>query len=255
MGNRYLEEEKIRREVIEDFPDNQIVILPQTIWFEQTPEGKRECRNSADIYNRHKKLTIFVRGGQSFQMAKEYFSTAKIAVMPDMALMLKTGFSRKRKGILLCLRTLEDEGCFKREVQKQLQDMLEKRQLQYNMETNWNQNDPKANIYKDMRRTVVYEKLKKYASHQAVITDRLHGLIFAVITNTPCIVLSTYNYKMDEFYDCIKESNAIFFAGKETACMEQLLDQVLSVIDIRYPLLDKRKFEEMFHIITVQEKE
>lgn len=254
MGNRYLGEEKIRREVIESFPDNQIVILPQTIWFEETPEGERECIKSADIYNRHKNLTVFVRGRQSFQAAKRYFSNGKINVMPDMALMLKTDFLRQRKGILLCLRTIEDEGCFTEENRKQLQEILHERRLSCDVETNWNQNDPQANIYKDMRRTVVYDKLKNYASHQAVITDRLHGLIFAVITNTPCIVLSTYNYKMDEFYDCMKESNAVFFAGKDTASAGRLLDQALSVTDIRYPLLEQRRFEEMFQIIAMQEK-
>lgn len=255
MGNRYLEEEKMRREIIEGFPDNKIVILPQTIWFEQSPEGERECENSADIYNRHRNLVIFVRGRQSFQVAKKYFNNGKIAVMPDMALMLKTDFSRRRRGILLCLRTLEDEGCFTGETRKQLQDMLHEKRLQYDMETNWNQNDPEANIYKDMRRTVVYDKLKNYASHQAVITDRLHGLIFSVITNTPCIVLSTYNYKMDESYDCMKESNAVFFAGRKAAHVGKLLDQALSVTDVKYPLLDQGQFEEMYRIIVMQENQ
>ena len=42
----------------------------------------------------------------------------------------------------------------------------------------------------------IEEMLKKYRKCQLVITDRLHGMIFAAITSTPCIALGNYNHKI-----------------------------------------------------------
>ena len=33
-----------------------------------------------------------------------------------------------------------------------------------------------------------------------VVTDRLHGMVFAAITATPCVVLDNYNHKIRETY-------------------------------------------------------
>ncbi|UKI29230.1 MAG: polysaccharide pyruvyl transferase family protein [Clostridium sp.] len=42
-------------------------------------------------------------------------------------------------------------------------------------------------------------------NQKVIVTDRLHGLIFfALITNTPCIVISSYNQKLKEFTDMLK---------------------------------------------------
>lgn len=55
---------------------------------------------------------------------------------------------------------------------------------------NINQDDVDANIYFLMRHEVVNNELKKFASHKVVVTDRLHGLIFSIITKTPCVLIS-----------------------------------------------------------------
>ena len=44
-------------------------------------------------------------------------------------------------------------------------------------------------INKKVEEEKIEEMLKKYRKCQLVITDRLHGMIFAAITSTPCIAL------------------------------------------------------------------
>jgi len=44
-----------------------------------------------------------------------------------------------------------------------------------------------------------------------VITDRLHGMIFAFITGTPAIVLPNNNGKIEHSYDWISECGYICF--------------------------------------------
>ena len=43
-------------------------------------------------------------------------------------------------------------------------------------------------------------KWREFCGAELVITDRLHGMIFACITSTPCIVLDNYNHKIRNFY-------------------------------------------------------
>ena len=42
LGNQYPDDERIRRKTIETFPKNKIVLFPQTFFFTQDEEGKKE---------------------------------------------------------------------------------------------------------------------------------------------------------------------------------------------------------------------
>ena len=59
---------------------------------------------------------------------------------------------------------------------------------------------------KEMKKFVeeeIKEKMDDMRKSSLVITDRLHGMIFAVITGTPCIVFSNYNHKVKGTYEWI----------------------------------------------------
>ena len=61
MGNVWHLEENCRRSVIQNFCNNKIILLPQTIYYEDTDEGKRSLENSQKIYSSHKNLIIVAR--------------------------------------------------------------------------------------------------------------------------------------------------------------------------------------------------
>ena len=94
----------LRRRIIKDFPNNKIIILPQTIYYEKNKEGEEELSKSIDIYGRHKDLTIFARGKQSFEAAKKYFSNNKIELMPDSVMFLRREYNFDRSGAIVSLR-------------------------------------------------------------------------------------------------------------------------------------------------------
>ena len=56
------------------------------------------------------------------------------------------------------------------------------------------------NIPIGMSELYVYNKLTEFASARLVITDRLHGLIFSAITNTPCIAFDNLSGKVHGTY-------------------------------------------------------
>ena len=60
------------------------------------------------------------------------------------------------------------------------------------------------NIPMGMSELYVFNKLTEFASARLVITDRLHGLIFSVITNTPCIAFDNLSGKVHGTYRWIE---------------------------------------------------
>lgn len=230
LGNKYLNEENIRRQVIRDFPDNQIVILPQTVFFDETEAGRRELAVSADIYNRHMNLLMMVRGNRSLEFVRAAFPNAAGICVPDMALQIDAEFSQTRKGILLCVRDLYDESGLLADEYAQILNVAKELDPEAEISKNIYQDDYESKIYSDIRHSVVMRELRKFASHKVVVTDRLHGLIFAVLTHTPCVVLSAYNYKIAEFYQTFIKSATVFFIDKK---LEELADTIVKAMNTK----------------------
>ncbi|MGH2097437.1 polysaccharide pyruvyl transferase family protein [Aerococcus urinaeequi] len=57
------------------------------------------------------------------------------------------------------------------------------------------------------RDNIVMDKLKEISKHELVITDRLHGMIFAYLTDTPCLVFDNNNHKISQTYDTWLKNN------------------------------------------------
>lgn len=246
IGNRYLVEEHLRRRVISDFPKNKIVILPQTISFDDNDEGRKELALSASVYNRHENLTLFTRGPQSLALAKKYFPGVKSAEMLDMALMLDEEYKMERGGLLLCIRDLDDESGLTEEQYAFVEETVQAVGLPVTKTNNLNQNQRNANIHKDIRRSMVTAQLKKFAGCKAVVTDRLHGMIFSIITHTPCVVLSSYNHKLKDFCAFFSSSNSVFFVDKRLRDLEDAIHCALRVETPEYPILELDMFKELY---------
>lgn len=249
MGNKYLSEENTRRRVISDFPDNKIVILPQTIHYDNCEEGLRELAITKKIVNKHRDLTIFTRGTRSLNFANEHFTKANCVNAIDMALMLSCDGDFHREGILLCIRDLTDESGFTRDQYSKVINLVRKIDADFLLTNNLNRGDTEANIYKDMRRSVISEEFKKFSERKVVVTDRLHGLIFAIITKTPCVVMSSYNRKIEDFCTFFADSNAVFFIDRNIERLEEAIQKASLVDAPEYPILKGQPFAEIFQRI------
>ena len=62
-----------------------------------------------------------------------------------------------------------------------------------------------------------------------MVTDRLHGMIFAALTKTPCIVVPNSNYKIKGIYEWLKGLNYISFL-EDMDCFE---DEVLRLMALK----------------------
>ena len=80
------------------------------------------------------------------------------------------------------------------------------------------------------RRGAIQQKIEQFANAQMVVTDRLHGMVFAAIAGTPCAVLKSMSYKLEGCYEWIKELEYIRFVDSA----EELIDFIKKEIGRKY---------------------
>lgn len=82
FGDLY-KHQKHRENIVQSYPDNRIVFLPQTIHYKNI----KNIDSTKKILNEHPNLSIFVRDESSFKLATTHF-TGAIFKCPDMATFL-----------------------------------------------------------------------------------------------------------------------------------------------------------------------
>lgn len=205
LGNEYIYDENIRRDIIQAFPQNKIILFPQTMYFTKDTLGREELNKSKEIYSQHRYLTLIAREKISYEAMKEQFNNNKVLLAPDIVLYLDEREEKyKRSGAMLCLRNDVESKLNYRERQY----ILRKLEERYG---NVNITDTliKRNVSKNERNEILKNKWNEFKNTELVITDRIHGMIFAAITGTPCIALSNYNHKVKGTYEWIKDEDYI----------------------------------------------
>lgn len=204
MGDLYNNEEWTRKFIINEFRNVKIVSLPQTICFSNTIRGKRELKKTRKIYNKNENLRFIAREEESFDIMKRNFGAERVALYPDMVLSLSKRLDEEREGILLCLRN-DREGILEDNLKNRLLSLLEKRYRKVRL----SDTVIKKNVSKYTRDLEIEKIWGDISKSEVVITDRLHGMIFCAITNTPCIVLKTYNHKVTQSYKWLENQENI----------------------------------------------
>lgn len=209
LGSLWINEEDMVRQVILSFPQNSIYILPQTIFYSDDETGKTELTKSQNIYSTHRRLNIFLRENNSYEFARTNFEKLHyIGCVPDMVLYLD--FSKpamRRSGILFCFR--EDKE--KRLNQNETSDI----HAFFNKKGYpivFTSTVLPGSISFKCRDKVLAAKLTEFKTGRLVITDRLHGMLFAAITATPCIALDNLSGKVKGVYEWISDLEYIKFA-------------------------------------------
>ena len=218
FGNQYMIEENIRRHLVEHFPNNKIVMFPQSIYYVNEELGKKEKQITHDIFLKHKHLILSARDKYSFEMMKECFPEHKVLLVPDVVFYLEPKIQEDRKGALICLRK-DLEGILTESQKMLIESKLNTVFSKVTHTDTWV--DYKG--IKAEREQLLKNKFKEFASSELVITDRIHGMIFATIAGTPCIVLSNYNHKVKGAYEWIKDLYYVKYAND--------VDEVLKYID------------------------
>lgn len=231
LGTLWMGEENMCRNVIKTFKDNKIIIMPQTMYFEDSEWGNKERKISKEIYDNHPQLTLCAREEKTFNMAKELFDNVKIMLIPDMVLYYKRDNKEfDRKGSLLCIRH-DKEKVLSDDNEKKIYNSVKK----YFTEEEIKSVDTvvEYGINKEDARNEVNKKIDEFAQSKLIITDRLHGMVLATIAETPCIALGNCSGKVRGVYEWIKDLDYIEYI-EDLDYLDEAIKKVMNSKNKKY---------------------
>ena len=221
IGNIYVLDEKMRRMIISKFTCNPIVIMPQTIYFTDDKNGARELEISKRIYSSHPNLLICAREQHSYVIMKKEFINCNIKLCPDMVFSLNyVKPQSERIYIGICLRT-DLESTLTEFQHREIESICHK----YSLNVQHINTCLSTGLESSQREAALTTLFNQIKNCQLVVTDRLHGMIFSVITATPCIVFGSASHKIVSSFQWIKELPYIKFVSDTEGlydCIQQL---------------------------------
>lgn len=238
MGNQWAREEQIRYDILADYPQNPVIVFPQTLYFSKQGDPAYTEERSAAVYAAAGHLTLAAREQRSLEEMRRLYPGTEIVFAPD--IVLWAGIDsfgvrpQTRSGILVCRRTDSE-----RAVSDDAWDRLIHAASASEKAVRSVEMDVDGAITKQNRAQQVRQKMQEFCGAELVITDRLHGMVFAALTGTPCVVLSNYNHKVRGTYEWIKFLPYIRYADSAEEAIS-LIPALLSMKECSYdntPLL------------------
>lgn len=231
MGSLWPEEDDIIREIVNIYNMNQIVIFPQTCYYDQTLESKRRLEKNFFTYSKCEQLTVALRDEKSYSFFRKKFPGIRSILVPDIVLSCEPKMKKQeRKDILLCFRN-DIEKNITGEALKNIKKMLENNSLTYK----FTDTVVKKYIYKSRREKILRNKWNEFETAKLVITDRLHGMIFSVITQTPCIAINNVNGKVGHVYSKWLNTFPSVICVDEKSVNIELINQIAKNTDYKIP--------------------
>lgn len=228
FGDTYPGAHELRAEVIRLFPKNYKIVFPQTIYYSDTDVGRNTLARDKALFTMNHNITIVAREQGSYETAKKEFA-CPVILAPDIVLSTEVKpTDAERSGILLCMRSDKEKVMADTE-----RTRLENICCATGLEVSYTDLQLDYNVKKAYRRTIIDQKFQHFKDSRIVITDRLHGMIFAAITGTPCIVFSNFNHKVRGTYEWIQHLPYIRYA-ETVADVEKYLPDLLAMERCQY---------------------
>lgn len=183
--------------IVNAFPDNVKFFFPNTLTYLSNAASYPKFIEEMNWFSLQKKLFVMLRDNRSYQFVKDY--NVNVAYFPDFALINSISNLEKNKTnrVLLCLR--EDREKFI--------DGDKIRRLLKNKGIDYDELNISKGVYVSQEdgRLFVDELINEMQNHSIVITDRLHGMIMATISNVPCIAFDNTTCKVSGVYEWIQD--------------------------------------------------
>ncbi|KAB7670736.1 polysaccharide pyruvyl transferase family protein [Bacillus sp. B1-b2] len=225
LGSLYVDIEEDRRRVIEEFKDYRTIVFPQSAFFEDTEHGRSEEEKSQRAYNQNKHLTLVAREHQTLKRLRETFQ-ANVLYTPDLVLSLQIEpRNLEREGVMFVLREDKEKITEENFVSK-LTDILSGNYSVERTDTVLSEID--TIDYADREQNLL-KMLDKIGSKKLIITDRLHAMIFSILTKTPCLVFgNSYGKAKHSYEDWLQELNFIEYTdSKDVEHIQVMIDRLL----------------------------
>jgi exopolysaccharide biosynthesis predicted pyruvyltransferase EpsI len=193
FGDRYFDHQRLREQVVADFPDHPVVQLPQSIDFHDAALAER----AAERLRSHGGLTLLVRDHASRRRAQQLGLPSTLC--PDAAFALpRLTRSVEPSSKLVWLSRSDGEKAVDPGQEVDAIDWLRDRPLDrvlhrvpYGRER----------LRERLASGRLRRGLRTLSRGRVVVTDRLHGHILSLLLGIPHVVLDTANLKMRHFVE------------------------------------------------------
>lgn len=215
FGDIYTAHQNLREKIIKEFPDNKIIILPQTSFFNNNESQEK----SRKIFQKHNNIIMFARDQVTYEMFKEF--TNYTYLMPDMAHALygELPKSKKNKNILYFLRKDIEKNPIQSEIQDKIKgnDCLDWDNLITKFDRRFfsitwkliqinrilklqSLNKLIFKIWYKHACSLVFKASKFFSSYESIVTSRLHGHILSCLVDVPSSIIDNSYGKNTEYY-------------------------------------------------------
>jgi len=224
FGDLYRKIQLFRLEIVQKFPNNKIIIFPQTVYYEDLNLLKKD----SEILNMHTNLTVCVRDNKSMEILKKYLFNAEIFLVPDMAFCLdfekhlkepnknkkQLFFKRVDKELapndyLTKIKNndnleIHDWPTFERNLLLSIFYKLESKIAKEFFKIPFLRNfiDPKTGFKNNnILNNYIHQGLELINVYDEIYTTRLHGLILAILLNKKVFLFDNTYGKNKSFYE------------------------------------------------------
>lgn len=208
FGDLYPMIQKLREDIVKSFPNNRIIVMPQTAYF----SNEAAMKQSSAIFKSHKDCHLFARDIATYHLMRENFSQNTM-LSPDMAhqlygkLATKVGrsHSQSAENVLYFLRKDIEKSHLEQQIRatlsadsaiKDWDDILTEKDHQFELWMSrfaslankfgfhFIKNFINKMWYK--RSLEIIERVRKiFISYDLIVTSRLHGHIFSCLLEVP----------------------------------------------------------------------
>lgn len=219
FGDLWTKHQNFRLRIISEFPNNNIIILPQTVFYKDLEKAVSDGLEMG----KHPNLTICARDTNSYDFLKKYFKNNQIILVPDMAFYIPEARLRK-----YCTPAIK-ESLFLKRTDKELKDSdLYKKIVPENSDIrDWPSMESTDNILslyykiqrlnkkiggkflyvtdwycqKILKKHLIKIGVKFVSEYKQVYTTRLHVAILSVLLNKSFVFLDNSYGKNKGFYE------------------------------------------------------
>lgn len=251
LGNLWISEEYMFRKLLATFPRKRVVVFPQTIFFEENATRERELEATRAAYRAHADLHIFIRDKSIDFMRREIVggNFSDVRGVPDIVLSLDRSAPKfERAGVLLCFRADKEKTLPDTAVAAIEARLRERGESIVRTDT-----VVPYGVPAELREFETERKFDEFRRARLVITDRLHGMIFAAITGTPCIALNNSSGKVEGVWSLwLQHLDYVKFVQDATE-IPALLDAMLALGARRYdPAVFEKYWRELAESIGAE---
>lgn len=239
MGELYYGYERKRNFVVSKLHNYKVVSFPQSMIWGKNALATLGLKRAAKTYKFHPNLLLLAREELSYDKMKKAFGNNHIELLPDAVLTLNKKKNLARKGVVLSLRYDKES----------ILSIDEKKDLVASLKDNgFLCQELDTCTVDNLQLNEAFDRLlMTYSKAEVVITDRLHGMIFAYITGTPAIVIPNNNGKIVHSYKWIEDCGYVKLINKQDiSLLPTYVQQMKSMSDSGSFETRRQRFIKMY---------